>query len=48
MPEELAFPKMYPGAWPNHPVLPQEHEDEIGLLQAPAADLRANVMLIGM
>jgi transposase len=35
---------MYPGVWPNHPVLPPEHADETGQKQTPPAGLRAFVI----
>jgi hypothetical protein len=37
---------MYPGVWPNHPILPHEHADETGHKQTPPADLRA-VVIVG-
>jgi Transposase len=32
---------MYPGVWPNHPILLHEHADETGQKQTPPASLRA-------
>src|SRR5216684_3293978 len=42
--ERACFPKMYPGVWPNHPILPHEHADETGQTQTPPAGLRAFVI----